>query len=392
VLAFARRARRSAFDPWLLGRARGHVNRGRALLDAIVLARALRVPLAGHERVAMLFPTSAGGCLAAIAVALSGRTAVWLDPRADAANWKEQATAGHARVVLASGEWLRTRRQTMGKELDVLTLEDLRGARTLASRVAARALLLSAPGRTLQRVCGARTATAPDHVAAVVFAGARAVPLTWGALGSQVAGLSQMLPLAPPDRIACSTGLHSALGQVVLWLTAARGLTLVLPSDDEPGPLGRAITRYAADVLITEPHQLRRFTAACRPGLLGSLRLVLSLGEQHDLAALDAFEAHFGVRPLAGLARADLGPIVSISSAGYRAAGFYQVGSRRGYVGHPLPGVRVKTVAADGSEVPPDTVGELWGAGPGLPGEGWQALGLRGRVDANGYVGLAEEK
>ncbi len=390
ALAFARRARRAPLSAWLLGRSRRRVSRGRALLDAVALARALRGRLEGHERVALLFPTSAGGALAALAVAFSGRTAVWLDAGADTATWTRQAEQGHARVLLTHGEWLRAAKRSVPTGLTSIEIDSVRTEKTLAARAAARAIAMFGFGELLPRACGARAAVAPDHVAAVVFAGDRAVQLTWGGLGSQVAGLGQVLSLSAEDRIACSTGLHSALGQVVFWLTAARGMTLVMPSDDDAAPLGRAITRYAADVLVTEPAQLRRLVNGCRPGQLGSLRTVLSLGAHHDDAALDAFEAHFGLRPLAGLARADLGPIVSISSDGYRAAGFYQVGERRGYVGHPLPGVRVKAVDAAGCDLPPDAVGALSAAGPSLDGETWRALSLRGRVDANGYVGLAE--
>ncbi|HLU40528.1 MAG TPA: AMP-binding protein, partial [Planctomycetota bacterium] len=384
-LSFVRRARRRPLAAWLLGRARGQLARGRALVEALALARALHGHWREHERVALLFPPSMGGALAALAVALSGRTAVWLDPDGDAQRWTEQAERGGARVLVTGERWRAGR---MLPPVPVATLEAARRARGVGARAAARTVAALGFGDALVRACGGRRIV-PDGVAAVVFHAGQPVELTHGALGAQVAGLMQVLPFEQGDRVACTSGLHEALGQVVLWLCAARGLALVLPGEPGIGALARAIVRYAADVLVTEPGLLPRFVAGCRPGQLGSVRTVLSLGVDHDQAAIDAFETHFGVRPLAGLARADLGPIVTVGSEGYRAAGFYQVGARRGYVGHPLPGVRVKAVDPARGDLPPDEEGELWAAGPSLDGPGWRPLGLRGRVDADGYVGLA---
>lgn len=387
--SFVRRTRWRPFRTCLLGRARRHVDRGSVVLEALTLARALRPTLAGHQCVALLFPISSAGVTAALAVALSGRTAVWLDPRADAATWLQQAEVGGAHILLTSGTWLREHGRSVPRALATTEIEAARERTGFATRLRARALVVLASERLLRRMCGAAARLEPDHAAAIVFAaGERPVRLTWGGLGSQVAGLGQVLQLASDDRIACSPGLHTAVGQVAVWLSLARGMALVMSSGDDVTSLGRAITRYAADLLIAESTQLPDLVSGCRPGQLGSLRLVLSLGTEHDASVLDVFQAQFGLRPLAGLARADLGPIVAVSSLGFRAAGFYQVGSRRGYAGHPLPGVRVKAVDAQGHDLPPEAEGELWGVGPSLGGDVWRSLGLRGCVDRDGYVGL----
>jgi acyl-[acyl-carrier-protein]-phospholipid O-acyltransferase/long-chain-fatty-acid--[acyl-carrier-protein] ligase len=388
VLAAARRARRAPLAAWLLGRQRGRVNRGRALLEAVRLARALGPRWRGHERVALLFPTSSAGALAAWAVALTGKTAVWLDPAADDATWRAQAQRAGAAALLTSRAWLD---ETKRSAPALAVLDEIERARMLGwtARAAARAVAMLGFGKLLLRGCGATRAPAPDDIAAVVFAAGEPVSLTWGGLGAQVAGLAQVLPYGAGDRAASSFGLHTAIGQLVLWATAARGLGWVLASGDDAASLGRALTKYAADLLVTEPARLNALTVGCRPGQLGSLQCVLSLGVAHDPAHLEAFEAQFGLRPLPGLARADLGPLVTLSSSGFRAAGFYQLGARRGYLGHPLPGVSVR-VLSQGAELAPEQAGELWLRGPSvLAADGeWRQTGLRGCVDGNGYVGL----
>ncbi len=390
ALSFAGRTRRWPFMPLLLGRRRRKVGRGRALLEAMALARALRAEWSATERVALLFPPSSASVIAALAVAMAGRTAVWLDPHADAATQDAQLAAAGAGALLVSEAWLTARKQAAPAGVASVTIEAARARITGGARLAARFGAMFAFGRLALRLCGARKRPGPQDAAAVVFAGTAPVALSWGALGSQIAGLGQVLPIGVGDRIATTCGLHTALGQVVLWLAAARALELVQQDSDDAPSLARAVTRYAADVLVTEPGRLRALVDGCRPGQLGSLQVVLSLGVGHDPAVLDAFEARFGVRPLAGLARADLGPIVTVSAPGFRAAGFRQAGSRRDYVGHPLPGVGVKIVdPGSGAEVAPDTEGAIALRGGHAEGD-WQVTDLRGRVDGDGFLALGE--
>ncbi|HLJ86881.1 MAG TPA: AMP-binding protein, partial [Candidatus Angelobacter sp.] len=60
-----------------------------------------------------------------------------------------------------------------------------------------------------------------------------------------------------------------------------------------------------------------------------------------------AFEDTFGIRPLEGYGCTECAPVVAVNGPDYRAPGFRQVASRRGTIGHPLPGVAVKIVDPD---------------------------------------------
>src|SRR6266851_363076 len=58
----------------------------------------------------------------------------------------------------------------------------------------------------------------------------------------------------------------------------------------------------------------------------------------------EAFEDHFGIRPLEGYGCTECSPVVSVNTADFRAASFRQVGAKRGSIGHPLPGIVLRIV------------------------------------------------
>jgi acyl-CoA synthetase (AMP-forming)/AMP-acid ligase II len=62
------------------------------------------------------------------------------------------------------------------------------------------------------------------------------------------------------------------------------------------------------------------------------------------------------LRPLEGYGCTECAPAVAVNTHDFRAAGFRQVGAKRGKIGHPLPGVSVRIVDV---EAGPDS--------PGLP-------------------------
>src|SRR5204862_841923 len=85
-----------------------------------------------------------------------------------------------------------------------------------------------------------------------------------------------------------------------------------------------------------------------------------------------AFEGHFGIRPLEGYGCTECSPAVTVNTVDFRAASFRQVGSKRGSIGHPLPGISVNIVD-------PETLQPLGVNEPGL-------LLVRGPNIMQGYL------
>lgn len=119
-----------------------------------------------------------------------------------------------------------------------------------------------------------------------------------------------------------------------------------------------------------------------------------------------AFEDHFGIRPLEGYGTTECAPVVAASTQDFRAPGFYQPGSRRGSVGQPLPGVSVRIVDPDdfSIEQPTGTPGMLITRGPNVMRgyldrddltaevlrDGWYITGDIAAVDESGFLTITD--
>src|SRR5438045_3420318 len=91
----------------------------------------------------------------------------------------------------------------------------------------------------------------------------------------------------------------------------------------------------------------------CSAEDFGSLRLVMTGAEKLPDRLAAAFEEHFGIRPLEGYGCTECAPVVAVNTRDFRAAGFRQVGSKRGKIGHPVPGVCVRLVDPQSPNGPP---------------------------------------
>jgi acyl-[acyl-carrier-protein]-phospholipid O-acyltransferase/long-chain-fatty-acid--[acyl-carrier-protein] ligase len=119
----------------------------------------------------------------------------------------------------------------------------------------------------------------------------------------------------------------------------------------------------------------------------------------------NAFEEKFGLRPMEGYGCTECSPVVSCSTHDFRATGFRQAGSRRGSIGHPLPGVSVRIVDPDTrAPVPLGKSGLLLVRGPNVMRgylnqpektaevlhDGWYSTGDIAALDENGLLQITD--
>jgi acyl-[acyl-carrier-protein]-phospholipid O-acyltransferase/long-chain-fatty-acid--[acyl-carrier-protein] ligase len=351
---------------------------GGVLNRAIFLALRLRSPWRDQKMVGILLPPSVAGALVNFAALLTGKIPVNLNYTASAEVLASCARQCQLETVLTSKAFLeRVPLQVPGR---VLLLEEIAAHPRVLERLRALVLAWLMPSRWLTKILGQRVPARLDDLATVIFSSGstgdpKGVMLSHYNIGSNIEQIGQTFML---DRHDCLLGVlpffHSFGFTVTLWLPAALGVRVVY----HPNPLDhsaiRALVRtYRVTFLLATPTFLQAYMRRCEPNDFGSLRYVVVGAEKLPERVALAFEDRFGIRPLEGYGCTECSPVVSVNTRDFRAAGFRQVGAKRGRIGHPLPGVTVRI--ADPETLQPVSLGQ-----PGL-------LLVRGPNVMQGYLG-----
>jgi acyl-[acyl-carrier-protein]-phospholipid O-acyltransferase / long-chain-fatty-acid--[acyl-carrier-protein] ligase len=349
-VGFVRAVRRRPLQPCLLDSQGKRLSRGATLAAAIVLARRLRQPWAGQQNVGLMLPPSIGGALAAIAASLSGRTAVSLNFTVGQNAFDSAVAQAGLRTIVSARAFLDRIKVTIPAGVTVLCLEDVLAGIGRFERLGAllRGLLL--PIGALERACGASKRVQRTDIATILFSSGstgepKGVMLSHGNVQSNCDGIAQLIPLDHRDRLVGVLPLFHSFGNMALWYAIQQGAGIVFhPNPLDAAAIGELVAKQRATILLATPTFLQLYQRRCEPGQFGSLRIVLTGAEKltEELAA--AFADRFGITPIQGYGATETSPAVAISAPGYRAAGFYQAGVRRGSVGRPLPGVVVRVV------------------------------------------------
>jgi len=104
--------------------------------------------------------------------------------------------------------------------------------------------------------------------------------------------------------------------------------------------IGTLVSQYKVTMMLATADVSCKLThGEIAPEDFGSLRFVMAGAEKLPARVSEAFEDHFGIRPLEGYGPArSVRPFVSVNTADFRAASFRQVGAKRGSIGHPFAG------------------------------------------------------
>jgi acyl-[acyl-carrier-protein]-phospholipid O-acyltransferase/long-chain-fatty-acid--[acyl-carrier-protein] ligase len=223
-----------------------------------------------------------------------------------------------------------------------------------------------------------------DDLATVIFSSGstgdpKGVMLTHFNIAANVEQLGQSFALERGDRLLGVLPFFHSFGFTgTLILPATLGLGVVYhPSPLDARAIGALASEYAVTFLVATPTFLQVYVRGCAPEEFGSLQLVLAGAEKLSERVASAFEERFGIRPMEGYGSTECSPAITINTRDFRAAGFRQVGAKRGKIGHPLPGVSVRVV--DPETMQPVPVGQ-----PGL-------LLVRGPNVMKGYLGRPEQ-
>jgi acyl-[acyl-carrier-protein]-phospholipid O-acyltransferase/long-chain-fatty-acid--[acyl-carrier-protein] ligase len=429
--AFVHRAR---LHPWQFFMADGKTPRvsfGSALGKTVYVARRLRRQIGQQPMVGMLIPPSVGGALTNYALMLMGRVPVNLNYTAPNEVLASCAQQCGIDVVITSRAFLE-RFPNMTIPGRTLLLEEALAAPRSREKLAALAMAWLLPAGLLKRALGAhrvntqRLAPGPpaefaiakgraarmDQLATVIFSSGstgdpKGVMLTHFNLMSNISQVTQVFMLDGRDKILGILPFFHSFGFTAgLWLPAVQGVGVVFHANPLDAQIvGALIEKYKVTLLVATPTFLQAYMRRCTPESFGSLQYVLAGAEKLQERVSLAFEDRFGIRPLEGYGCTECSPIVSVNGKDFRAPGFRQVASKRGKIGHPLPGVCVKIVDIDtGQPVAPGTAGMLLVKGPnvmrgylGKPEktakvlhDGWYTTGDVAMMEEDGFLTITD--
>jgi acyl-[acyl-carrier-protein]-phospholipid O-acyltransferase/long-chain-fatty-acid--[acyl-carrier-protein] ligase len=309
--------------------------------------------------------------------------------------------------VLTSRAFREKAKIEIPEGIEVIHIEDVVEGVRGWDRALALLLALLAPMRMLERAAGAARPVGLDDTATILFSSGstgdpKGVVLSHFNIDSNVEAIGQVFRTRAEDRVLDILPPFHTFGYLLLWLAPCRGVGLIChPNPLAAAAVGAVAQRHCATILLATPTFLRLYLRRVTPSQFGSLRLLVTGAEKlPESLALD-FEDGFGLRPLEGYGMTECAPVVAVSTLDYRGPGFFQPGSRRGFVGHPLPGVSVRVVDAESEALlGPNEQGMVQVRGPnvmrGYLGredltrsvmrDGWYVTGDLGLTDEDGFL------
>ncbi|MEE9226826.1 MAG: acyl-[ACP]--phospholipid O-acyltransferase [Acidobacteriota bacterium] len=409
--SFVSSARRHPFRVAFAEAARPRVSRLKVLAGTIALARTLRSHWKDQQYVGILLPPSIGAACTNLAAPLCGKISVNLNYTSGVSGVEAAARQSGLRTLVTSRKFLNALRLELPAGIEPLWIEELSAGIGRFRKFTSLLLAVLAPVRIIEIVCGANRRPRLDDIVTVIFSSGstgdpKGVLLTHFNIDSNVESVAQIFQVVRRDKILGILPFFHSFGYLVLWFAATKGMGLVFHPTPLDGPgIGELVQRHRITILLTTPTFLQLYLRRCTPAQFGSLRLVVAGAEKLTERLARAFEDHFGIRPLEGYGTTECSPVIAISTLDYRAPGFYQPGSRRNFVGHPLPGVSVRIVHPESFEpLPPDTSGLLLVKGAnvmrGYLGrddltrevlrDGWYVTGDIALLDGDGFLKITD--
>jgi acyl-[acyl-carrier-protein]-phospholipid O-acyltransferase/long-chain-fatty-acid--[acyl-carrier-protein] ligase len=263
------------------------------------------------------------------------------------------------------------------------------------------------PAAVLERWLGLHKAKWDDLSTIIYTSGSTGLPkgvmLTHSNVGSNVAAIEDTLRLGEGDTVCGILPLFHSMGYTIaLWAvlcTDVKGAYHFSPLDAKI--IGKLCMDHDVTILVSTPTFLRSYMRRCSREEFASLDLVVTGAEKLPTDLLEAFEEHFGIRPMEGYGTTELAPVVSVNVPANRAPGGSMAWQRIGTVGRPVIGVKAKIVDVDtGEDLGIDEPGMLLISGPNvmkgyykmaeqtakvMRGE-WYVTGDMGMLDAEGFI------
>jgi acyl-[acyl-carrier-protein]-phospholipid O-acyltransferase/long-chain-fatty-acid--[acyl-carrier-protein] ligase len=326
---------------------------GGALTRSILLARRLKKIWAGQRMVGLMLPPSVGGALANWAALFCGKVPVNLNYTLSEESIASCAKQCELKTVLTSRAFIEKVKLKLPGE--VLFIEDvMQPAPSIWEKLTALFIARCLPVAWIERAIGVKSSAVShqlDELATVIFSSGstgepKGVMLSHYNVGSNLDQLGQTFAFGGKDKVLGVLPFFHSFGFTgTLALPAVLGIGVVYhPNPLDAKTIGPLVNDHEVTFLLATPTFLQIYMRGCSPEQFGSVRLVAVSAEKLPERLANAFEEQFGIRPFEAYGCTECSPGVTVNTHDFRAAGFRQVGAKRGKIGHPLPGICVRIV------------------------------------------------
>jgi len=407
--AFIRKAQRHRWR-FLMGDGQTKCLRfGAALTHTVYLARLLRPRWHDQKMVGILLPPCVPGALINWAALLLNKVPVNLNYTASDQVLASCARQCELKSIITSRAFLAKVKLTV--PVEPVYIEDLAQSTGFADKLAALFLSWALPPRLLERALAGRNATL-DDLATVIFSSGstgdpKGVMLTHWNIRSNVEQMGQVFAFNRRDRfVGILPFFHSFGFTATLAGPGVLGCGVAYhPSPLDAKVIGALVRDYGCTFLLATPTFLQLYLRLCEPEDFGSLQYVVTGAEKLPDRLAQAFDDKFGIRPLEGYGATECAPAIAVNTHDFRAAGFRQVGAKRGKIGHPLPGITTRIVDPDTRALlPVGQAGLLLVRGPNIMAgylgkpektaavlrDGWYVTGDVAALDEDGFLQITD--
>ncbi len=339
----------------------------KVLATTVALAEKLRPHWQGQEFIGIVLPPGIGPMAINLGALLAGHIPVNLNYTAS-----KQILAGicdgtKIRTIVTSRAFLEKAKVELPDGIAVVYTEDIAATITSGDRIRALLKGLLMPVAALERSLGRTKAATMDDLVTLIFSsGSTGIPkgvmLSHWNIWSNARAALHIIEIEPNDRfVGVLPFFHSFGFMATIWVPLiARAGVVFYPSPLDAKAIGAMVSKFRATVMFSTPTFLSGYTRRVEPGQFGSIRIVITGAEKLREGVADAFHRQFGIVAREGFGCTETSPVTAMSTLDYREPGIFQVGSKRGSVGHPVPGVAVRIVNLDtGAMQPPGETGML---------------------------------
>ncbi|MCP4696538.1 MAG: MFS transporter [Gammaproteobacteria bacterium] len=359
----------------------------RLLAAVLAFSRQLRPLMENQQNIGILLPPSSGAVLANLAVLMQGKTVVNLNYTAPIQTVSLSMGRADIKTVLTSRLFL-SKLEKRGMDFSPLEdramlvyLEDVKKELPKSALISAYLQAKLLPTAVLRALHIEKT-DLQDTAAILFSSGSEGVPKGVELSHANIMGnIKQTTSVINPDNddvLLNALPTFHAMGLAITTLfPLIEGIPLVCqPDPTDARTVGRLCAQYNVSILVGTSTFMRIYTRhpKVHPLMFQSLRIAVAGAERLAPEVRNAFKEKFGKDIYEGYGVTETSPVASVNLPDILLSysGEVQTGNKKGTVGLPLPGTKIKI--AD-----PDTLEEL------PTGEGGMVL-ISGVQTMKGYL------